>query len=174
MNFRSVSHLLDKLRQIVGDPLFVRCGRGIAATARAELLSGQARLLLAQMQGFAQAGAFDHARLNTTLTLAANDLQRDLLLPALLRRLRAQAPGVNLRVMDSGSPDASLLRDARCQLLITPRPPDAGDLVQKRLFEDRYVVFFDPSHQADPMHQWLRQQVEAVVPEVLPAGSTGA
>jgi hypothetical protein len=34
-----------------------------------------------------------------TFTIAANDLQRDLLLPALLRRLRAQAPGVALRVI---------------------------------------------------------------------------
>jgi hypothetical protein len=23
-------------------------------------------------------------------------------------------------------------------------------------------------HQADPLHQWLREQVQAVVPEVLP------
>jgi hypothetical protein len=39
------------------------------------------------------AAGFEPARLNTCFTVAANDLQRDLLLPPLLRRLRAQAPG---------------------------------------------------------------------------------
>ena len=36
----AVSHLLDKLRAITGDPLFVKSGRGIVATARAEALAG--------------------------------------------------------------------------------------------------------------------------------------
>src|SRR5256884_818113 len=44
------------------------------------------------------------------ITIAANDLQRELLLPALARRLRTQAPAAMLRVIDSGAPDAELLR----------------------------------------------------------------
>eukprot|EP01034_Spumella_vulgaris_P023529 gene23529-29753_t len=35
----AVSHLLDKLRAITGDPLFVKRGRGIVPTARAEALA---------------------------------------------------------------------------------------------------------------------------------------
>lgn len=140
----AVSHGLDKLRAIVGDPLFVRSGRGIVATERADGLAQQARELLEAMRRFVTAGGFEPARLATTLTIAANDLQRDLLLPPLLRRLRAQAPGVTLRVISSGVPSPELLRDGHCQLAITPRPPDAADLVQKRLFKDRYVVFHDP------------------------------
>ena len=31
----AVSHTLEKLRRIFGDPLFIRAGRGIEATARA-------------------------------------------------------------------------------------------------------------------------------------------
>jgi DNA-binding transcriptional LysR family regulator len=34
--------------------------------------------------------------------------------------------------------------------VITPRPPDAADVVQKRLFEDRYAVFYDPRVRAAP------------------------
>lgn len=146
----AVSHLLDKLRDIVGDPLFIRAGRGIVATARAEVLAQRARLLLDGMRGFVTAGGFDPATLQTTLTIAANDLQRDLLLPPLLQRLRAQAPGVRLHVIASGVPRAELLRDGHCQLVISPRPPDAPDIVQKRLFEDRYAVFFDASQRAAP------------------------
>lgn len=39
----AVSHLLDKLRAITGDPLFVKSGRGIVATARAEELAACSR-----------------------------------------------------------------------------------------------------------------------------------
>lgn len=146
----AVSHLLDKLRAIVGDPLFVRSGRGIVATARAEMLAVQARLLLEQMRRFTTSAAFDAASVTACLTIAANDLQRDLLLPALLARLRTAAPGIHLRVISSGAPPPELLRDAACDLIVTPRPPDAADLMQKRLFEDRYCVFYDAAQRAAP------------------------
>ncbi len=59
----AVSHLLDKLRDIVGDPLFVKSGRGIVATARAEALAAHARVLLDGLRSFAAAGSFDPATL---------------------------------------------------------------------------------------------------------------
>ena len=45
----AVSHLLNKLRTITGDALFVKSGRGIVATARAEALVLEARKLLTSM-----------------------------------------------------------------------------------------------------------------------------
>lgn len=146
----AVSHLLDKLRAITGDPLFVKSGRGIVATARAEALAPRARELLRELQQFAQWGAFDPAQWRTTLTIAANDFQRDLLLPALALRLRQQAPQVLLRVVPSAVPRLDMLRADACQLVISPRPPDGSDIVQKRLFEDRYRVFYDPAVRAAP------------------------
>jgi len=146
----AVSHSLDKLRAITGDPLFVKSGRGIVATARAEAMAAQARALLDAMHGLAAPSAFDPATLDQVLTVAANDLQRELLLPALLRRLRAQAPRLRLRVIASNVPDAAMLREDHCQLVITPRPPDSGDILQKRLFSDRYVVFHDAGTRAAP------------------------
>jgi DNA-binding transcriptional LysR family regulator len=146
----AVSHLLDKLRAITGDPLFVKSGRGIVATARAEALAPQARELLRELQRFASAGSFEPARWRTTLTIAANDFQRDLLLPALATRLREQAPGVTLRVVPSAIPRLEMLRSDDCQLVISPRPPDGGDVLQKRLFEDRYRVFYDPAARPAP------------------------
>jgi DNA-binding transcriptional LysR family regulator len=141
----AVSHLLDKLRTIVGDPIVVRAGRGVVATARAQALAVQARRLLDELRAFATAATFDPAAFRGSVTIAANDLQRELLLPRLMQRVRAAAPGLTLRVIPSGAPSAQLLRDAGCDLLITPRPPDAADLVHRRLFEDGYRVFYDPA-----------------------------
>lgn len=146
----AVSHQLDKLRAITGDALFVKSGRGIVATARAAGLAVQARELLRQLQGFAQSGAFDPARWKGTVTIAANDFQREVLLPALAQRLREQAPSLALRIIPSDVPSLEMLRDGACDLAISPRPPEGSDIVQKRLFEDRYTVYFDASVCAAP------------------------
>lgn len=146
----AVSHLLDKLRAITGDPLFVKSGRGVVATARAEQLAGEARELLLALERFARAGAFDPAHWQATFTIAANDFQRDVLLPPLMHRLRQAAPGLSLRVIPSGVPGLDMLRHHHCDLIITPRPPDGADMVQKRLFEDAYRVFFDPACRTAP------------------------
>ncbi len=146
----AVSHLLDKLRAITGDPLFVKSGRGIVPTAHAQLLTLRARALLDDLRSFSHAAAFDPAQVSAQVTIAANDLQRDLLLPSLLRYARAQAPGLSLRVIPSGAPTPDMLREEHCQLIITPRPPEGSDILQKRLFEDSYRVFYDSSQREPP------------------------
>jgi DNA-binding transcriptional LysR family regulator len=159
--------MLDKLREIVGDPLFVKSGRSVVATAQAGELAGRARLLLDQMRDFGTTGNFDPARIDICLTIAANDLQRDLLLPGLLAQLRRSAPGLRLRIIPSNIPSPELLRTDHCQLAISPRPPDATDIMQKRLFDDRYAVFYDPQQRAAPrdMADYLAAEHVTVVYE---------
>ncbi len=163
----AVSHSLEKLRAITSDPLFVKSGRGIAATARADALAAVAQGLLRDMERFARHGHFDPARWSTTITIAANDFQRDLLLPALAGRLRAEAPGVALRVIPSAVPRLDMLRNDDCQMVISPRPPEGSDIVQKRLFEGRYRVFFDASVRSAPQDeaQYLAARHATVVYE---------
>jgi DNA-binding transcriptional LysR family regulator len=146
----AVSHQLDRLRAITGDALFVKSGRGIVPTARAEALALHARRLLDELRAFAQGGSFDPAAFTGTVTIAANDLQRDLLLPLLLRHARTRAPRLALRIVPSGVPSAEMLRDGGCALAITPRPPDAADLVQRRLFDDRWLVYYDAAARPPP------------------------
>ncbi len=146
----AVSHLLDKLRGITGDALFTKSGRGIVATARALTLAERARALLGDLARFAEHEHFDPARWHTSFTIAANDFQRDALLPALMLRLREQAPGVMLRVIASDVPSPEMLRQQQCQLIVSPRPPEGTDIVQKRLFADRYRVFYDPAVREAP------------------------
>jgi DNA-binding transcriptional LysR family regulator len=120
------------------------------ATARAVELAERARSLLEGMRAFADSEFFDPAGFDGEFVVAANDLQRDLLLPALLSRLRTVAPRIRLRVIPSNVPSAEMLRDQRCHLIVTPRPPPAGDLFQRRLFEDAYVCFYDAASREAP------------------------
>ena len=146
----AVSHQLEKLRRLVDDPVVVKSGRGVVPTARAEALAVQARAILDELRRFATAERFEPVAWRARLTIAANDLQRDLLLPLLLERVRARAPGVTLRVIPSGAPTVEMLRDGGCFLVISPRPPDSADIVRKRLFDDRWRVFYDADAREPP------------------------
>lgn len=146
----AVSHLMDRLREITGDALFVKSGRGIAPTPRAVQLVAQAEDILRSMQRLTQADDIDLARVERRLTIAANELQRDLLLPTVFARLREHSPMLSLRVIPSGVPTLDMLRDGHCDLIISPRPPDGSDIVQKRLFDDRYQVFYDSTVRRAP------------------------
>ena len=146
----AVSHALERLREVLGDPLFVKSGRGIAATTRAEALAAPVRQLLADLERLGRPGRFDPEDTELVLTLAANDFQRDLLLPALQRRLAGRLKSLRMIVIPSRAPTAQMLRAGHCDLIITPRPPESSDLLQKRLFADRYVCFFDPRQRDAP------------------------
>jgi DNA-binding transcriptional LysR family regulator len=149
----AVSHGLQKLRRIVGDPLFAKSGRGIIATAHAQALAAKARGLMDEMRAFAGGASFDPARAQLSLTIAANDFQRDLLLPDFFARVSAKVRKLNLKIIPSQSPTPSMLREDRCDLLITPRPPSGIDIVQKRLLEDHYVCFYDARMRSAPATQ---------------------
>jgi DNA-binding transcriptional LysR family regulator len=146
----AVSHALIKLRTILKDPLFVKSGRGIVATAHAQALAEPARRLVAGLKEFAASQAFDARTTALSLTVAANDLQRDLVLPGLLASLERTFASVRLRVVPSDQPTPDMLREERCDLVISPFPPEGVDILQKRLFAAEYVCFYDAAARARP------------------------
>lgn len=146
----AVSHALKRLADIVGAPLFVKAGRGITPTAQATALRETAQALLTSIAEFGSAAPFNPAQASLHLTIAANDLQRDLLLPVLFAALEAETQIATLRVIPSEVPTPELLREGKCDLVISPFPPAGTDIVQKLLFRDQYVCFYDASVRAEP------------------------
>lgn len=146
----AVSHAMQRLSRIVGRTLFVKSGRGIVATADASVLETKARELVRSLADFARPAASDVADMQFDLTIAANDLQRDLLLPELFQRLSRIARRARIRVIPSDVPSVDLLRGHACDLVITPLPPDGSDVLQRRLFRDQYVCYFDPKMRNAP------------------------
>ncbi len=146
----AVSHTLERLRQALGDPLFVKSGRGIAPTRYALQAGPHIRQILDDLQSLSAGPPFSPATAEFTFTIAANDYQRDLLLPGLVKILRQEAPGISLQVIPSGIPSADMLRKDVCDLIISPHPPEATDIMQRGLMADRMVVFYDPAHREPP------------------------
>lgn len=146
----AVSHLLDKLRLTLGDPLFVRAGRGIAPTDRAIALREPVQAVLDGMKALTDERPFDPAIGQIEYTIAANDFQRDLVFPGLVRALASEGIDFGFRFIPSGIPATDLLRRARCQLIVTPFPPEGPDIYQSRLFDDHVVCFFDDRVRSAP------------------------
>jgi len=105
------------------------------------------------MRSFAGGVTFAPAQAQLSLTIAANDFQRDLLLPRFFGHVAEQVKSLNLRVIPSQSPSPAMLRENRCDLLITPLPPSGVDIVQKRLLRDHYVCYYDPATRAAPANR---------------------
>ncbi|SDW84742.1 LysR family transcriptional regulator [Marinobacter mobilis] len=146
----AVSHTLDRLRQVLGDPLFVKSGRGIVPTNYTLRIGPHVRQILDDLRSLSAGPPFDPRDAEFTFTVAANDYQRDLLLPPLMQTLRRQAPGIALQVIPSGIPSADMLRKEVCDLIISPHPPAASDVLQRRLLDDQMVIFYDPTQRSAP------------------------
>ncbi|MEX3008288.1 LysR family transcriptional regulator [Hoeflea sp. TYP-13] len=146
----AVSHTLAKLRRILGDPLFIRSGQGLTPTETALSLKEPAQKVLDGLKGLTDQRPFEPRAEDMHFVVAANDMQRDLIFPPLLRETGAEGVRLALEFIPSGVPSVSLLRDARCQLILTPLPPDAPDLIQRRLFSGEMMCYFDGSVRKAP------------------------
>ncbi len=114
----AVSMALARLRQSLGDELFVRAGKGMEPTPRAELLWSAIQPALSTIDGALRAAEFDPAKADHRVRFAAPDDLEFVLIPALLKKMQATAPGVRLTVrpadfrsiaarLDSGEADVA-------------------------------------------------------------------
>ena len=78
----TISGMLARLRDLLGDPLFVRAQRGLLATPRAQALAVPLKQLLADSQRLVARGLFDPASAEATFSISSNDyIQHALLVP---------------------------------------------------------------------------------------------
>ncbi len=114
----AISHALGRLRQAIGDPLFVRHASGLQPTARAIEIAPGIREGLQQLRSALSPMPFDPATDSRRFRINAGVYFSALLVPLLVARLRAQAPNVSLAVstpgpdllasLDNGSIDIAL------------------------------------------------------------------
>ena len=135
----AVSHALRRLRDTVGDPLFVRTGGRLQPTARAIEMAPAVRDGLAHLRGAVAPAAFDPAIAVRRFTLAAGAYFCLLLIPALLERLRGQAPGVGVRVVPVGGDLPAELDDGAVDLALGAFGPVPARLHRQALFGDELV-----------------------------------
>jgi DNA-binding transcriptional LysR family regulator len=144
----AVSHALARLRLQFDDPLFVRQGRTLVPTARTRRLVEPLRQSLGALGRLLEPGqGFDPASSEMSFTVAMRDPTEVLLLPALMRRVAGEAPGIDLgiiqvrrRGIEAGLADGSL--DAVLDIPL----PLSEQIHRQQVGSDRFVVVARKGH----------------------------
>lgn len=147
----AVSNVLAKLRKQFGDDLFLRTPGGMIPTPFAEQLAEPVGYALGMIHsGLNQQTRFDPASYKRAVTIGMTDIGEIVFLPALVDRLRREAPGVTLSTVRN---TAVNLRDemeaGKVDLAIGLLPQLKAGFFQRRLFEQRYVCLFRRGHALD-------------------------
>ena len=97
----AVSHALTRLRELVGDDLFLRTGKGLVPTARAADMAPALRDALHRIEATLGVEPFAPAQSTRRFTIAANDHVTEVIVAPLALALQAAAPGVDLVIRPS-------------------------------------------------------------------------
>jgi len=95
----AMSHALQRLRDMLGDPLLVRAGARMELTPRAQALRGPLAQTLDQVRGLFIPDDFDAGRSERRFRLMMPDLAVELLVPPLMEKIGASAPNVRLDIV---------------------------------------------------------------------------
>lgn len=156
----AVSNALRRLRDALRDELVVRAGYGVRPTPRALELWPTVRAALDGLRAAIQPGDFDAAASRDSFVLAMADATAALLMPPLVRRLEAAAPGLSLRVRPLLTRDPrALLSSGELDLAIGYFPAAVasielagmqeggpGPIEHARLYDSTYVCVMRAGH----------------------------
>ena len=144
----AMSRALARLREVTGDPLLVRAGRGLVASPRALELRERVGPLLQDAQAVLRPmEKLDLSRLARTFTLRTREGFLENFGAGLIARVSSEAPGVRLNFVHRSDKETAPLREGRVDLDIGVVGAGAGPEVRTRaLFRDRFVSVVRRGH----------------------------
>jgi DNA-binding transcriptional LysR family regulator len=145
----AMSHMLGRLRHVLGDELLVRGRSGFALTTRAEEIAPRVAAVLNAARTIYRPPNFDMSKVRRVLHVVGCDLHSVLFGPALIERVRNEAPGIELSIENYTRNIFRRLEDGSVDLIFadaqTPLPPGAVSTV---IGEDRYALVMREKHPA--------------------------
>lgn len=168
----SVSKQLKTLRVYFGDELFVRSGRGMAATNKALSLAPQVANLINSFEALSGEIAFDPREIERDFVISTTDEVQHSLLPQLIRRIAADSPKSRIifKALDRDYA-AKQLESGSVDIAITLNWHVPEHLKQKRLFADDFVVIYRDGHPLQGKRLTLNRYLKAAHMMVSPLGS---
>ncbi|MFK7870636.1 MAG: LysR family transcriptional regulator [Roseobacter sp.] len=149
----ATSHNLERLRRCIGDPLFVKSGRGIRPTQTAVAIAGRVSEIVTSIDGLPLQADYHACDDTTEFTIATNVTE---LLPALIiikRALLEVAPNLHIRFVDLGPRDNALgaLSEGAADFVIAASIGKYPlELHSKTLYADDFACFYDAAHRKPP------------------------
>jgi DNA-binding transcriptional LysR family regulator len=195
----AASHALQRLRDLIGDPLLVRTGARMELTPRAQALRSPLAQALDQVRALFVPDGFDASTSERQFRLMMPDLAVELLMPPLMEKITRIAPNVRIDVVPWQGPAIFTAEFARTidivisignafsgfhrQLLYTDSDalavrrghPVGAKLKRREIFLDaRHVAAVIRGQSEDLIDTWLRskgmeRRIALVVPGYLEA-----
>jgi DNA-binding transcriptional LysR family regulator len=152
----AVTHALRRLRDHLGDPLFVRQGNRLLPTdkVRAMMPSVQAHLKGLLASTHAQP-IFDPSQLQMEFVIGFRDILESIALPRLMASIGSEAPGVRVVSRRVAADDVERDLGTGALDLAVDRPLRAGERIShRRLLDETLAVVMRRDH---PLAQQLRR-----------------
>jgi DNA-binding transcriptional LysR family regulator len=148
MRQSSMSGALKRLRTALNDPLFVKCGAGMAPTALALELAGPVQTSLSQITGaLAARELFDPVTSKRRFVLYMSDTAQLVFLPSLLEAMRREAPDVEMQTCQCDIRQANrMMAEGGIDLAVGFFLNIDDSLHRSTLFESPYALIASISH----------------------------
>ncbi|OCP19196.1 LysR family transcriptional regulator [Ensifer sp. LC54] len=146
----AVSHALNRLRALFGDPLFVRSPRGMVPTPAALDAAPAIRSILEQVEGVLRGGrAFEPEESRRQFVLGLSDYAAFVLLPRLTARIEREAPNISLVIRNtSHGVGLPMLDEGSVELIAGNFPGPPSHMREELLYEEDFVCAGRGDHPA--------------------------
>lgn len=144
----AVSSALGRLRDALGDPLFVRQGRRLVPTEFAAGLRDPLRSVLEQTERLlSRTQSIDPARASVSFRISASDFFAELLMPRLAEHLSRSAPGIRVHMVDL-VPDNHVqsIEHHRVDMAILPKVEFPSWIEHRRMHSSDLVTIARKGH----------------------------
>jgi DNA-binding transcriptional LysR family regulator len=137
---QAVSLQLKRIREVLGDALFIRTGNGMVPTAYGRLIEPHVHQVLTLVHALPMPTSIPLADIERTLSISATDHAQRIVVGDLMRELRRAAPRVKVKVLNIES--AGLVRrmqEGEIGIAFTSNGYVPEGLLSTPLFTERYV-----------------------------------
>lgn len=147
MSQPAVSNALSRLRDLIGDPLFVRQARGLKPTVKSQEIIRPVREALAVIgQQFVHSDEIDLATYQRLFRIIIVDPLEPIMMPPVVQTIAAQAPGIEIECVQAAPKFADAIREGTIDLACMSYPIDTTDLVVKTICPIDAVIISRRDH----------------------------
>jgi DNA-binding transcriptional LysR family regulator len=143
----AMSNGLRRLRELFDDPLLVRTSEGMTPTERALELEPVVREVLTTIDRAVQPrSAFEPEKAHRVFRIMASDYAESTLFPAVLGKLRTQAPGLTLDIMTPSDVSFLDVERGKVDMIINRFDSMPQSFHQIHLWDDSFTCVLSPEN----------------------------
>ncbi|MFK7878788.1 LysR family transcriptional regulator [Roseobacter sp.] len=150
----AVSHSLDRLRQYIGDPLFVKKGRGIMPTGVALSIAPKVSRIISDIEGLTLHTEYQAEQDEASFTIATNVTELLPILVPIKKAIRGISREVSMRFIELGARKNAqrTLNEGLADVAITASIGGYPlELSSEQFYSDDIYCFYDASQRTAPL-----------------------